>query len=381
MGDGLVAQLLEAGLVTRGQVSASGFSENQPSLSAGAVALNLVEQGLDEEALAGFFVSRGFGPMLQARDLARADPTLTGRLSAESAHALCALPLRTSPAGVIVAMVDPTDLQSTTFLQRTLDDNVLPTVAKLSDLLDALDRIYVRHGESAVSDPLVLTRRRVATEAGRTSSQILPRPEPARSRPPVREANLEELAATASPVWDRAWNDRESRPAMEAVVTETESAQAELNRGLATLSRARSRDDLVRLGCEACLSVAKGSAFLALQKGVLRGWHGVGEDVAASSIRSLWVPAGNPSMLSDVLKTGEAVRGPYGHTAADHLFRAALGGRGREVAIAPVLVGERLCGLLCATDPVGPPDAIEHIAGAMGQAFERLIVSRKSRIS
>lgn len=373
MGDRLVAQLLEAGLVTRGQVSASGFSENEPSLSAGEVALNLVEQGLEEQALAGFFVSRGFGPMLQAQDLVRADPALTGRLSSESAHARCALPLRTSPAGVIVAMVDPTDTESTSFLERALDDNVLPTVAKLSDLLDALERVYGADREAAVSDPLVLTRRRPATKA-RTSSQILPRPS-------VREASLEELAATASPVWDRAWNDRESRPALEAVATETESAQAELNRALARVSRARSRDDLVRLGCEACLSVAKGAAFLALQKGVLRGWHGAGEDVATSSIRSLWVPAGNPSMLSDVLKTGGAVRGPYGHTAADHLFRAALGGRGKEVAVAPVLIGERLCGLLCATDPTGPPDAVEHIAGAMGEAFERLIVSRKSRIS
>ena len=124
--------------------------------------------------------------------------------------------------------------------------------------------------------------------------------------------------------------------------------------------------------------MSRGAAFLALRKGVFRGWDGAGEDVTSAGIRSLWVPASNPSILNEVLHSGKAFRGAYGQTAADHLFRAAFGSQGREVVIVPVLVGSRMVGVLCANDPVSDPSAIERVAEALGHAFERLIVSQKT---
>jgi hypothetical protein len=48
------------------------------------------------------------------------------------------------------------------------------------------------------------------------------------------------------------------------------------------------------------------------------------------------------------------------------------------VVIVPVLVGTRMVGVLCANDPAPDASSLERIAKAMGEAFERLIVSQKS---
>lgn len=147
---------------------------------------------------------------------------------------------------------------------------------------------------------------------------------------------------------------------------------------LAEMGRVTSRDDVVRVACQACLAASRAAAFLALRKGVFRGWDGAGEDVTSAGIRSLWVPASNPSILNEVLHSGQAFRGAYGHTAADHLFRAALGSHGRDVVIVPVMIGARMVGVLCANDPAADSGVVERVAEAMGHAFERLIVSHKS---
>jgi hypothetical protein len=93
----------------------------------------------------------------------------------------------------------------------------------------------------------------------------------------------------------------------------------------------------------------------------------------------LWVPASNPSILTEVLHSGDSFQGAYGETAADHLFRAAMGSRGRSVAVAPVLIGNRMVGVLCADDPVGGTRHIERVGLALAEAFQRLIMSRKPR--
>jgi len=149
---------------------------------------------------------------------------------------------------------------------------------------------------------------------------------------------------------------------------------------LAELGQVTSRDDVVRVACRACLTVSRGAAFLALRKGVFRGWDGAGDEVTSAGIRSLWVPASNPSMLNEVLHTGRTFHGAHGQTAADHLFRAAFGTHGRDVVIVPVLIGSRMVGVLCANDPTGDTAPVEQVAEAVGKAFERLIVAQKSGV-
>jgi hypothetical protein len=379
----LVEQLVDAGLVTEAQARAS--DPGDPAVSSGRIVQKLVSAGVDERALAGFFVSRGFGPMLQAQELARADHNLVRRLAGSDAHDLCAMPLRPSPAGAIVAMADPTDERSVS-------------------LLASIDHAYPPERPTLVSDPLALAQ-------PRAPSSVVPLvQEKAETR---GDETLSELASTASPVWDRAWNrsttEREvsltpqssriplpivSRPptpqssrrpptappssVRAATVRPAAVSDSAIDAHLAELGTVTSRDDVVRIGCHACLAAAKGAAFLALRKGVFRGWDGAGEDVTSAGIRSLWVPASNPSILNEVLHSGSVFRGAYGQTAADHLFRAALGSHGRDVVIVPVMIGSRLVGVLCANDPAPDTTTVERVAEAMGQAFERLIVSHKS---
>jgi hypothetical protein len=427
MAERLVEQLVNAGLVTEAQAHISDAGD--PRLPSGQVAQNLVAAGLDERALAGFFVSQGFGPMLQSPELARADGNLVRLLPGVDAHDLCAMPLRPSPAGAIVAMADPTDESSVAKLSEFLGGNILPTVAKLSDLLASIDRAYPLERSTLVTD---------AVARSRTPSDVVPliRAKPETGTEETLSAfdpSFSELASTASPVWDRAWNrsttERDvsltpkssyiplpivSRPAGTAAPrppgtslprppgtsfprpparsspapSSTRPATGQpakvsdsaIDAHLAELNRVTSRDDVVRVACQACLSATRGAAFLALRKGVFRGWGGAGEEVTSAGIRSLWVPASNPSVLNEVLHSGRPFHGPYGGTAADHLFRAAFGSQGRDVVIVPVMIGSRMVGVLCGNDPAADTSAVERIAEAAGQAFERLIVAKKTGV-
>ena len=407
----LVDQLLEAGLVTEAQARA--IDSGDPFASGSRLIRNLVAEGLDELTLAGFFVTKGFGPMLRAADLARADAELVRRMAATDAHELCAMPLRSSAAGAVVAMADPTDREAVERVSAALGGPILPTVAKLSDLLSAIDREYPGDRPATLRDPVTAARSGapsgfvplVQDEAPDTA-ETLDDLEPPRAA----------FASGASPDWDRAW----SRSATErdvsfvpkssglplptvASVPQTAFAPASeppashavfrrpstmrpspdldslVEAHLVELRSVDTRDDAVRVACEGCALLCRGAAFLALRKGVFRGWDGAGEDVTTAGIRSLWVPASNPSVLNEVLHSGKAFRGSYGRTAADQLFRAAFGSHGREVIIVPVLIGSRLVGVLCANDPTADSGAIERVAASLGEAFERLIVSRKSR--
>jgi len=422
----LVDQLVDAGLVTEAQARASDVGD--PLVPSGRVAQSLVAEGLDERSLAGFFVNLGYGPMLRAQELARADDDLVQRLPGAVARELCAMPLRPSRAGAIVAMADPTDELSVAKLSDLLGGSILPTVAKLSDLLDALEIAYPSERAPLVTDPLALSRARSRTP---TDAVPLVNSKPStgtEKTQPAFDAVLSELASTASPVWDQAWSRSTTKRDMPiapdtnhiplpnlsgtlkphafapppvtpppVVPTPSTSSPGQPSLGarpstvrppsvsdsaidahLSELGRVASRDEVVHLACQACLATARGAAFLALRRGVFRGLDGAGDEVTSAGIRSLWVPASNPSVLNEVLHSGRVFHGAYGHTAADHLFRAALGSQGRDVIVVPVRVGARMVGVLCANDPGSQSDAVERIGEAMGQAFERLIISQKT---
>lgn len=406
----LVDQLVDAGLVSEAQARSS--DPGDPLMPSGQLVQNLVAAGLDERVLAGFFVTRGFGPMLRAEDLARADTNLISRLPGVDARGLCAMPLRPSQAGAIVAMADPTDERAVAKLGEALGGSILPTVAKLSDLLASIDRAYPQERTTLLSDP-------VAAARARAPSGVVPL---VQEKPDFSsdgtlsdfDPSLSNLASTASPAWDRAWSrsttEREvsltpksshiplptisgspaaaassARPSpigdpSSSTTRPPAVSDSAIDAHLAELARVTSRDDVVRVACHACLATARGAAFLALRKGVFRGWDGAGEDVTSAGIRSLWVPASNPSTLNEVLHTGRLFHGAYGQTAADHLFRAAFGSNGREVVIVPVMIGSRMVGVLCANDPSGETAVVERVAEAVGEAFERLIVSQKSGV-
>lgn len=178
MPDDLGARLLRAGLVTRDQLGdtlASGPPHD------GALVAALVARGVPEDALAGFFLAEGFGPLMDPGDLAKADPAALRRVAGAMAGHLLALPVRASPAGLVVAMAAPSDRHAVRELARAIGGDVLPTVACVGPLLEAIRTAFPEQG------------RQDAAERAREAERERARGEPAtaaargESEPPVLE--------------------------------------------------------------------------------------------------------------------------------------------------------------------------------------------------
>ncbi len=148
MAEELGLRLVRAGLVTRGELAVVRASA---PLHEGALVRALVQRGLSEDALAGFFLAAGYGPLMNASDLASASPEALKRVPAAMVHELLAVPVRTGTSGLVVAMAAPTDRHALTEIARRVGADVLPTVARVSELDAAIERAY---GASAAAHPI-----------------------------------------------------------------------------------------------------------------------------------------------------------------------------------------------------------------------------------
>ena len=131
MPDSLGGRLARAGLVTRADLAE--IVASAPAHD-GALVRALVRRGLPEDALAGFFLSEGFGPLLDAHELDRAEAAWARRVPISMALDFLALPIREATDGVVVAMAAPSDGHIVSELARVLGARVLATVARPSQI-------------------------------------------------------------------------------------------------------------------------------------------------------------------------------------------------------------------------------------------------------
>jgi hypothetical protein len=151
---------------------------------------------------------------------------------------------------------------------------------------------------------------------------------------------------------------------------------------LAAIRASRERDEIADLACRGALTVCRAAILLAFRKNVLKGWDGAGVNISRDAVRNLWIPTNSPSMFRDVVAKNEPYVGQHGTSAADGLFRAAVGSRGGEVVLHPIAVGGRVIAVLAGADVEYERegrDRIEVLARALGEAFERVITSAKNR--
>ncbi len=427
MAEELGARLVRAGLIGREQL-AELLAEG-PASGGGLVARAVDEGIVSQEALLQLLLADGYGPLQDAHDLGRAAPQVTARVPASMAQALLALPVRVHGEAVIVAMADPSDRHAVGELERLLGQPVRPKAAQVSDLRAALQLAYPARppaperpstappsrpsapiGPSPDDDepdalplvrpkpvprPIRRTFRRPAasppspapSDRGDRVAKPAPEPRVAKPAPEPRVARPAPEPRVARP----APEPRVARPAPEARVASAEASWADLlppappkprdvdvRATLAALKAARDRDAILRTACEGALPFARVAVFLALRGSTFRGWTGAGQGVVPDALRNLWIPSTSPSMFREVLRTGEPHHGPYGTTAADELFRAAIGSRGGSVAVLPVPVAHKVVGLLCADEVAAeslPP--LEDVALATGGALRRLIVDSR----
>lgn len=426
MADDLGARLVQAGLVTP-DLLADVLGAAPPH--EGALVRALVRRGVSEDALAGFFVAAGFGPLLERADLASADPRPLG---ARMASGLVALPVRSSAAGLIVAMAAPTDAHALAEIRRAVGGPVLPVVARVSELWEALTRAYPE-GVRVTSEPppleseppvLELVRRRRQDEVERVDRFFgalgsaddeafvpLVRHKPvAAPRKKVITKSFEPPSAAAIAA-ERRRSSQPSPPERSIIPIEHERWEvaeppshpnkvdpAQLRtfssppaRGmrpppiggtLAAIRASHDRDEIVALACRGALTVCRASILLALRKGVLKGWDGAGAGLTRDVVRNLWIPTNSPSMFRDVVARGEPYEGPHRASAADNLFRAAVGSRGGEVSIQPVVLAGKTVAVFAADGVAYEREGrarIEALARAIAAAFERIIVESKRR--
>ena len=533
-------RLVEVGLVTRAQLGRHAAAPH-----GAALARRLVDAGLVEDALAGFFLSEGFGPLVARGELREADPRLLSSLPPAMAWDFLVFPLRETRSGVLVAMAVPSDRHLVRETARLLGKTVLPTVVRLGDLLSELGARFpegapaeARHDseppvlqlvrrrepkasasqpgqpaqpaqptqptqptqsaqpvppqraafepvlddkEDDVPVPLVrhkpvaskpvahvveqpvkapvtpapvaakpanpasanpnaapankvgpllqktfpapqgraeskaafrTAERKVTTSeyevarkaaagpiSGETSiegASISAAPEPP-SSPPVEAPELapelgKAAASEAAQHDELVKSDRWDLPAPQprpdskvsvsrASLPSSKAAAGDVAPVLASMKSARDRDSIVRLACEGAVTISRSAVFLALRKGVLKGWDGAGQGVSRDSVRNLWIPAGSESMFKRVLDSGAPFVGAYGQGIADGLFRAAVGSRGGDVAVWPVSLEGKVVGLLC-VDDLRPGSIsrhrIETLTVAIAEGFRRLISTGKN---
>jgi hypothetical protein len=432
----LGARLVLAGLVTP-ELLAEVRRSAPPH--EGALVAALVERGVPDDAIANELVAAGLGPRMEPSDLAGAPADVLARMSPRMAHQLLALPVRDTAAGLVVAMAAPSDAHAVAEIRRALATDILPVAASLRDLSAALDRAYPREatrdttrpapsepvgfgGSTRGADreearaplgprlrldeedgvvPLVrhktvapapAPRKRLVTRSFERPSEVAAPAPTTPERPPAKSIiprehdrwDLDDGPPTAT--WQPGATAAPPHAKVDSKALRTLPAPARparpspLGGTLAGLRASHSRDEVVRLACSAALTVSRVVVLLAVRKGLLQGWDGAGPGLSRDAVRNLWIPTSSASMFREVVRHGERFVGAYGTTAADGVFRAAVGSRGGRAVLQPIVVGDRVVAVL-ACDDVGFEQAgverLEILARAVGDAFERLV--RESR--
>lgn len=157
-------------------------------------------------------------------------------------------------------------------------------------------------------------------------------------------------------------------------------ASADLGTLLGRLHRSTDRDEVIELAVGATAMVCRRAAFFVIRKSVAQGWGARGKGVVSGAIKNVWIPISSPSVLRLAADQKEPYVGPMADTIANGILAAALGGRADEVGVWPIVVRERAVALLYADGPVaGTARPVDEIVHEVAQAFERIILSEKTR--
>lgn len=374
-------------------------------------------------AVAAIFERMGFAPATRLR------PTALARaLPPGMARALWVLPIGETPAGVVVAMADPTDAHALSELAYQLGKPVDPRSAPLDELRAALleidppPEVTVSRTQPAPAPPpprsdaptAPALRRRTMTPGGARGP--LRRPTPAygeaspfvgtgrvpswgRVDPPFAGMGRGRFAAPAlaigsytppSPV-DRSGPDVEApfplqrkatTPATRHVVATSMPRDALYT--LAELRMANDRDVIARIAVRGLTTVAQRAAFFVVKRGVVQGWEGAtvegaqGAGVSREALRNLWIPVTSPSVFRLASELGGLYVGPLSDSTADSILAAALGGRVRDVLLAPIQVRGHNVAFLYGDGLRSPREARERAAEIVegaAEALERWLVA------
>ncbi|MFW5925591.1 MAG: hypothetical protein ACOCV4_05445, partial [Myxococcota bacterium] len=192
-------RLLRAGVVTRAQLARASDGETPPG---SRLVANLVSEGVWEDAIAGYLVATGFGPLQHVPATAASDSSLADTVPAEHARAMRVAPMARRGSTVLLAMADPSDVAGLDRLRATTSVDLVPVLVRHGEVARLVEAMY---GDSPVApggappDPeeddamaLPLTRAKPSSPAGEDAP-------PSREPTPPEPAPFEPAQAERAP--------------------------------------------------------------------------------------------------------------------------------------------------------------------------------------
>lgn len=162
--------------------------------------------------------------------------------------------------------------------------------------------------------------------------------------------------------------------------SDAEVSKKTISEIMSTIYRSTNRDEIIHSALDFLLLFARRAAFLLVKKDEIRGYDIKGDDTNLTAIKSYWIPYDSESTFKKVTEERQIHLGPFGRSVSDAVFSAALGGRPLRVLVIPVVLSDRVAGLLYADKlriDMPPWNFLERIAEVTGTSLYRLLMDRK----
>jgi len=163
------------------------------------------------------------------------------------------------------------------------------------------------------------------------------------------------------------------RPAAEEVRSETYSGAT------LALKRARTRDDVGRILFRYFQDFFLNVAFMVLKQGEIVGWDADGIKLTKNKIKKVSIPTDHQSTFRDVIVSRLPRRGHLDETPMDLKFQVAIGYKPRDVSLVPVMIRDKVIGIIYSDGvhaPI-PEDEVNALLADAEAAYERIILDSR----
>jgi Type II secretion system (T2SS), protein E, N-terminal domain len=430
--------LVRAGLITQEQLVAAHQARRQ---SGGTLTEHLVQRGaLNEEALCGFYRQRLLVPQVSWAELGKVTPSVIARIPAEIAGEFRVIPMAIDrEQNLTVAMADPSDTHAIDEIGFFTGSFVMRAVAAPTAVAWAL---YHYYGITTMLLPKLAAKPGAGPRAHSVAATTLvsdelpavrpPPPLPLPAPAPEVPLQVRDTPSGAAVVVDRPRKDAPSEAkvivALEgesskpfkrkppALIVEDEygedtplpepvplgitgpivrtelaapepppppapsaEALAALHAAVDALHVAPDRDAVAVALVNYLARMFKRAAFFVVRKGELAGWLGYGGGLHPSELRRAVLKLDKPSTFREILQARLPFRGPIGDATSRDFLIDALGWAPETVLVVPLMLRDRVVGLLYGDDqkePV-PEDHVAELERAGSAALEAILAAKK----
>jgi hypothetical protein len=145
------------------------------------------------------------------------------------------------------------------------------------------------------------------------------------------------------------------------------------------LKRARGRDDVGRILFRYFQEFFLNVAFFVIRKGEIAGWDADGIKLTKEMITKISIPTDQQSTFRDAIVARLPRRGQLDETPMDLKFQASIGYRPRDVSLVPVMIRDKVIGIIY-SDGIHAPIPEDEVNGLLTEAeaaYERLILDSR----